>query len=134
MVHTDELSGKSRINPEAMRIATWQGLRPIEEFDEVEIHPMKTPDEGDPDELWQAVDCSDENSVVAYSVFLHLHSGGIECVRDIRFDPSAPGADAAAKQEAEMVGEQLYDMLRASGMLRAIRYGEVVEDSADAYP
>lgn len=120
---TEEPSSQSRINPGAMRVLTWQGLRPIEEFDEVEIHAMKTPAEGDPDELWQAVDCSDEDLVVAYSVFLHLHSGGIECVRDIRFDPSEPGAAAAAKQEAEMVGEQLYDMLRASGMLRAIRLG-----------
>lgn len=124
MVHTDKLNSRSRINPEAMQVVTWQGLRPIEEFDEVEIHEMKAAEDGDADELWQASDCSDENSVVAYSVFLHLHSGGIECVRDFRFDPTEWGADNMAKQEAEMLGEQLLGMLRASGMLRSIRFGE----------
>lgn len=124
MVNFIALNELPRLAPDKMRVLTWQGLRGIEEFDEVEIHAMKPPEDGEIGELWRAVDCPEENSVVAYSVFLHLHSGGIECVRDIRFDPSEPGADAAAKQEAEMLGEQLLDMLRASGMLRTIRLGQ----------
>lgn len=100
----------------AMRVKTWRGLRPIAEFDEVEVHEMKEP-EDEPNELWQASDCDDDTSVCAYSVFLHCREGGIECVQDFRFDPSEPGAADEAKAEADMLAEQLYGMLRVSGVL-----------------
>lgn len=96
-----------------MRVKTWAGLRPVVEFDEIEVHPMGR---GEDAELWQAVDCPGQE-VVAYTVFLHRTSGGIECVQDFGFDPSDPGAAESAKPEAEMLGEQLHDMLLASGML-----------------
>lgn len=101
---------------ECMRVKTWRGLRPITEFDEVEIHAMC---EGEEDgELLQASDCPGE-SPVAYTVFLHCVKGGIETVHDFRFDPSEPGAYKAAKKQAKMLSEQLYDMLRAAGTLRS---------------
>ena len=118
---------QSTIQPNAMHVNTWLGLRPISEFDEVEIHEMKPSEDGfDYDEsdfgrLWQATDCDPSVPVVAYSVFLHLHAGGIECVQDFGFDPGIPGAAKQAKREAEILGKQLTGMLRASGMLRSIR-------------
>lgn len=100
-----------------MRVKTWAGLRPIAEFDDVEVHEMC---EGEDGELWQATDCPGQ-TVEGYTVFLHCVSGGIECVQDFRFDPSTPLADETAKREAENLATQLYDMLRVSGMARALR-------------
>jgi hypothetical protein len=100
-----------------MRVKTCAGLRPIMDFDEVEIHAMGDGEDG---ELWRAVDCPGQE-VTGYTVFLHRASGGIECVQDYRFDPTEPGAAESAKQEAGMLGEQLHSMLSASGALRLIR-------------
>ncbi len=108
--------GEKDLSPaSAMRVKTWRGLRPVAEFDEVEIHAMCDGEDG---ELWQATDCPGD-SPVAFTVFLHCAAGGIESVQDFRFDPSEPDGEQSARQEAEMLAEQLYDMLRAAGTLLA---------------
>lgn len=116
---------RTAIQPDAMRVKTWRGLRPISEFDEVEIHAMGCAEDSCiTGELWQLDDCSPGSPAVAYSVFLHCAEGGIECVQDFPFDPTEPGLMEVAKQEAEMLAEQLYDMLRASVMLLPLRSNE----------
>jgi hypothetical protein len=104
-------------SPRGMRVKTWRGLRPIEEFDDVEIHAMGDGEDG---EVWQLTDCPGQ-AITGYTVFLHCVVGGIETVQDFLFNPTGPGAAESAIQEAGMLGEQLYDMLRAAGMLRLIR-------------
>lgn len=113
----DELYARSGLSlATVMRVKTWRGLRPVTEFDEVEIHAMC---EGEEDgDLWNILDCPGE-SPVAYTVFLHCVAGGIETVQDFRFDPSEPGGEQSAREEAKMLAEQLYDMLRAAGTLLA---------------
>lgn len=111
---------RTAIQPDAMRVKTWRGLRPISEFDEVEIRAMGAADDLSGG-LWQLEDCSPGSPTVAYSVFLHCGEGGIECVQDFYFDPNEQGLEDNARQDAEMLAEQLYDMLRASGMLLWLR-------------
>ncbi len=107
-----------KISPAMMRVKTWLGLRPISAFDEIELHSMC---EGEGGELLQSSDAP-EQAVVAYTVFLHLHEGGIETVQDFRFDATdEQGVKDGAYLQAEMLHEQLFDMLCASGMLRSIR-------------
>ena len=90
------------------RVQTWLGLRQISLFDAVEVHPMIDDDSGE--DLEQA--CDDPTaSVTAFTVFLHLREGGIETVRDFRFDPSEPGAMEAAASEAADCATSLEDML-----------------------
>lgn len=113
------LNAKTVDTAAEMRVKTWQGLQPISEFDEVEIHEM-VEDPESPGDLLQASDF-DGVDPVAYTVFLHLHEGGIETVQDFWFDPSEPGAAEEAKEQADMLETQLLDMLSASGMLRSIR-------------
>lgn len=113
------LNQRTAFHPSELRVKTWQGLRPIEEFDEIEIHEM-VEDPDSPGDLVQASDYP-EAPVTAYTVFLHCHSGGIETVQDFWFKSSQPGAAEAAKEEATQLGTQLLDMLSVSGMLRSIR-------------
>lgn len=112
-----------QISPKEMLVKTWCGLRPITEFDEIEIHEMG---EGEDGELWQAVDCPGQ-PVVGFTVFMHCVQGGVETVQDFRFDPTEPGAAEPAKREAGMLGEQLRTMLLAAGVLRSIQTDD--EDS-----
>jgi hypothetical protein len=113
------LNAKTVETAAEMRVKTWQGLQPISDFDEVEIHEM-VEDPEEPGALLQKV-CDEDCDHTAYTVFLHLHEGGIETVQDFWFDPSEPGAAEEAKAEADMLGTQLVDMLSVSGMLRSIR-------------
>jgi hypothetical protein len=113
------LNSRTIQSAEEMRVKTWQGLQPISEFDEVEIHEM-VEDSDMPGTLLQKT-CDESATHTAYTVFLHLHEGGIETVQDFWFDPSEPGACDNAKTEAGMLETQLLDMLSVSGMLRSIR-------------
>lgn len=99
-------------NSNSVRVHTWLGLRPINLFDAVEIHPMI--DDEDGGDLVQASD-DGAASVTAFTVFLHLRDGGIETVRDFRFDPSSPGAGEYAAEEAAACAASLEDLLAVAG-------------------
>lgn len=102
----------------AMRVLTQAGLRPVCTFDDVEVHAMQLL-EG---ELCPA-SAGEEPWAEAYSVFLHLREGGVECVHDFGFDASDSGAADDAKEHAEMLAIQLRGMLAAVGTLRTADKG-----------
>jgi hypothetical protein len=84
------------------------GLRPMSEFDAVELYDMVY-DEATDGLVPNHNDA--EYDPDAVSVFLHCRSGGLECVADFVFDPSEPGTEEAARAAANALAAQLGTMI-----------------------
>lgn len=84
------------------------GLRPVSEFDAVELHDMVY------DEATDGLVPNHDDAEYdpdAVSVFLHCISGGLECVADFVFDPSESGTEEAARAAANALAAQLGTMI-----------------------
>jgi hypothetical protein len=98
----------------------YAGLQPISKYDAVEVEPM-IEDEHNPAEL---VSSSDDPimTVCAYSVRLHVRTGGVETVADFRFDPSEHGTNAEARSQADIMAASLGTMIMAEDPTLPRRY------------
>lgn len=113
----------------AMRVVTQGGLMPITQFNGVEIHSMIEGEESP--ELVQACDDPDA-SIVAFSVFLHYRSGGVECVSDFAFDATMPGDSRRAAAAAVDCAISLTDMLVVSDPVPGEKFtGDHYADTVD---
>lgn len=84
------------------------GLVSAEMFDAVELAAMVL--DADSQDFIPA----DGDFTEAYSVRVHLTTGGVDTVQDFPFDASEPGADARAKAYAQQYGLMIADIIKAA--------------------